>query len=236
MTDETKDDSTDAKHFDFITSVMKENEIFLIRNAEETYDEVVSLTNDARDYVGFSVEGEKSKENYVRYSTVFFIHHILVPSSYAIQTDLLIGNMPACFMELRLMLESLAKCYLADLKYPDETIFREKLELLEKELEREHKSISKLMKELGGELGLKNDDFVALWGKLSQDWIHTKGIVDRIVKEITEKSAAPSWTFIIPIKYTETDLDTIDELRKRISQFRGLLKVIIEKYQQEWDF
>jgi hypothetical protein len=144
--------------------------------------------------------------------------------------------MPACFMELRLMLESLAKCYLADLKYPDETIFREKLELLEKELEREHKSISKLMKELRGELGLKNDDFVALWGKLSQDWIHTKGIVDRIVKEITEKSAAPSWTFIIPIKYTETDLDTIDELRKRISQFRGLLKVIIEKYQQEWDF
>ena len=43
MTDETEDDSTDVKHFDFITSVMKENEIFLLRNAEETYEEGYSF-------------------------------------------------------------------------------------------------------------------------------------------------------------------------------------------------
>ncbi len=55
--------------------------------------------------------------------------------------------------------------------------------------------------------------------------------MDRITKEITEKSAAPSWTFIIPIKYIESDLDTIDELHKRISQFRSLLKAVIENYQ-----
>ena len=225
-----------GKHFDFITRVMKENENFLLENAGETYDEVVSLINDAIDYIGFSVKGEKSKENYVRYSTVFFIHHILMPSSYAIQTDLLTGNLPACFMQLRLMLESLTKCYHADLKYPDKTTIREKPELLEKELEREPKSTSKLMKELGGELGLKNDDFVALWGKLSQDWVHTKGVVNRIVKEITEKSPAPSWTFIIPIKYIETDLDAIEELGKHISQFRNLLKVTIENYKQEFRF
>ncbi len=122
-----------GKHFDFITSVMKENEIFLLRKTEEAYDEVVSLINDAIDYIGFSVKGEKSKENYLRYSRVFFIHHILMPSSYAIQTDLLTGNLPVCFMELRVMLESLVKCYLADLKYPDESSFQKKLELLEKE-------------------------------------------------------------------------------------------------------
>jgi hypothetical protein len=219
-----------GKHFDFITRVMKENENFLLGNAGETYDEVLDLIEDSIEYVSRAVKRERNREEYVKHPIIFFLHHILMPSSYAIQTDLLTGNLPACFMQLRLMLESLAKCYHADLKYPDKTTFREKLELLEKELEREHKSTSKLMKELGGELGLKNDDFVALWGKLSQDWIHTKGIVDRIVKEITGKSAAPSWTFIIPIRYTETDLDTIEELGKRISQFRGCLKVIIGRY------
>ena len=232
MTEETKDDST--KQFDFITRVMKENEIFLLENAEETYDEVVSLTNDAIDYVGFSVEREK------RLSMIFFIHHLLIPSSYAIHTDLLTGNLPVCFMGLRLMLESLAKCYLADLRYPDQSFFQKKLELLEKEIKRKNdKNIPKrehdFIEEFDGELGL-NKKSVKLWGKLSQDWIHTKGIVDRIVKKITEKSDAPSWAFIIPVKYIENDLDTIDELRKRISQFRSLLKDTIGNCQQEWSF
>ena len=224
-----------GKHFDFITSVMKENEIFLLRKAEKTYDEGVSLINDAIDYIGFSVKGEKSKEKYLRYSRVFFIHHILMPSSYAIQTDLLTGNLPVCFMELRVMLESLVKCYLADLKYPDESSFQKKLELLEKETKMKNGTkISKrehdFIEEFDRELGL-NKRSIKLWGELSQDWIHTRGIVDRITKEITEKSAAPSWTFIIPIKYIESDLDTIDELHKRISQFRSLLKGVIENYQ-----
>lgn len=74
-----------------------------------------------------------SREDYVKRSMFFFLHNILMPSSYAIHTDLLISNLPACFMELRLMLESLIKCYLADLKYPEQSFFQRKLELLEKE-------------------------------------------------------------------------------------------------------
>lgn len=238
MAEETKYNSTDAgRHFDYITSVMKENETFLIRKAEKTYDEVVSLINDAIDYIGFSVKGEKSKENYLGYSRVFFIHHILMPSSYAIQTDLLTGNLPVCFMQLRLMLESLAKCYLADLRYPDQRSFQEKLDLLEKETKKKNgKVVSKrehdFMEEFDRELGL-NKRSIKLRGKLSRGWIHTEGVVDRIVDRITERSAAPSWTFIIPIKYAETDLDTIEELGKRISQFRSLLKDAIEKCPQE---
>jgi len=64
MAEETKYNSTDAdRHFDYITSVMKENENFLLENAGETYDEVVSLINDAIDFIGFSVKGEKSSHS-----------------------------------------------------------------------------------------------------------------------------------------------------------------------------
>ena len=136
------------------------------------------------------------------------------------------------------MLESLIKCYLADLKYPEQSFFQRKLELLEKETKdkkggkvpkREHD----FMKEFDE---IINSDVrsVKLWGKLSKDWVHTKGIVDRIVSQISEKSGAPSWALVIPINYAEDDLDTIKELGKRISQFRKLLKATIENYKQEF--
>lgn len=230
MTGETNN-STDAdKHFDYILNVMRENEKFLLENAEVAYDEIIWLINEAIDYVGFSVNGKKSKENYVRYSMVFFVHNILMPSSYAIQMNLLTGNLPVCFMGLRLMLESLVKCYLADLRYPDQNLFQKKLELLENETKcKDGMKISKrehdFMEEFDKELGL-NKSSIKLWGKLSQDWVHTKGIVKRI---INEKSDAPSWAFMIPVKYINNDLSVIDELGNRISQFRSLLKATIEK-------
>ena len=236
MVEETNPPATEL--LDHYCKTMKENEKFLRSNTEETYREVIDLINEAIDLVGFAVEREKGKEDYVKRSVIFFLYHILMPLSYAIYTDLLIGNLPACFMELRLMLESLIKCYLADLKYPEQSFFQRKLELLEKETKdkkggkvpkREHD----FMKEFDE---IINSDVrsVKLWGKLSKDWVHTKGIVDRIVSQISEKSGAPSWALVIPINYAEDDLDTIKELGKRISQFRKLLKATIENYKQEF--
>lgn len=227
MAEETKDDSTAVEDpLNCIIEVMRQNEAFLRQNAEETYYEVVELINDAID--NFLIAGKKNPEDYAKYSMIFFLHHILMPFSYAIHVDILTGNIPACFMALRLMLESLVKCYLADLKYPDQTFFQERLKLLEAE----GLSTSKLMKELRRKLGLENY-FVALWGKLSQDWIHTTGIMDRVVAQVVEKSDVPSWALVIPMNYAESDFDTIIELRNRISKFRNLLTAVMKRYQQE---
>ncbi len=227
MAEETKGDSVALEGpLNCIIEVMRQNEAFLRQNAEETYYEVVELINDAIDNVVLAVK--KNPEDYAKYSMIFFLHHILMPFSYAIHVDMLTGNIPACFMELRLMLESLVKCYLADLKYPDQTFFQERLKLLEAE----NLSTSKLMKNLGRKLGLENY-FVALWGKLSQDWIHTKGIMNRVVAQVVEKSDVPPWALVIPMNYAESDLDTINELRNHISKFRNLLKTVMKKYQQK---
>ncbi|MBA7617408.1 hypothetical protein ES703_24722 [subsurface metagenome] len=231
MTEEIKGNSTAVEeYFDYIIEVMRKNEGFLRKNAKETYDEVVELINDAIDNVVLAVK--KSEEDYVKYSMISFLHHILMPFSYGIYVDMLAGNIPVCFMELRLMLESLVKSYLADSRYPDPPFFQERLESLEQEINKEKKSISDLMEELGEKLGVKKD-FVALWGKLSHDWVHTKGIMDKVVAQVTEKSDVPPWALAIPMTYAENDLDTIDELRNRISKFRSLLTAAMGRYQQE---
>jgi hypothetical protein len=231
MAEETKTNSTAAEYFTHIIGMMRENEEFLHKRAKKTCKEVVELINDAIDNVQLAVKSAESRKDYIERSMAFFTYHSLMPFSYAIYMDLLSGNVPMCFMELRLMLESLVKCYLADSKYPERTFFRDKLELLEQE----NLSTSKLMKELGEKLGAKND-FVALWGKLSQDWVHTKGIADKVVGYVIEKGDMPPWALAIPINYTENDLDNIDRLRNRISQFRGLLTIVMEKYRLEHSF
>jgi len=211
-----------------LQNCLKENEEFLRRNARETYGEIIDLINDAIDYLRLETKKKESKEDYVRNPMSFFLYHVLMPQSYAILTDLLVGNLPACFMELRLMLETMAKCYFASL-HPNKTLFFEtKLELLEKELNERKISTSKLLKNFGNEIGLR-DEPIALWSKLSEDWVHTKGFVRRVVNEIVEKSEIPSWALVIPMNYTDVDLDVIDELGKRVSQFRKLLKVTIDK-------
>ncbi len=219
MTDENKGTSTAAKEYlEDMVRVMQGNDDFLRNNAKQAYDEAIDLINDAIDYVGLAVRKVNSVEDYVKCSMPFFLHHILMPFSYAIYLDLMAGNIPACFMELRLMLESLGKCCLADLKYPDQDFFETKLQLLEGE----ELSTSKVLRELGRELGSGND-FVALWGKLSQDWIRARGIMDRVIDQIIEKADVPPWGLVIPMNYAESDLDSIEELSKRISRFRRLL-------------
>jgi len=233
MTKEAKSNSYADGYLAHIVKVMQENEEFILNNAEEVYDEVIELINDAIDEVILVVERPEREKDYLERSMTFFIYHVFTPFSYAIYLDLLAGNVPACFIGLRLMLESLVKCYLADSRHPEETFFQTRLVLLEQEMKQAKLSISRAMEELGEKLGVANG-FVALWGKLSQDWVHTKGFTEKLVGYVSEKSNMPPWALVIPMNYTENDLSILEELRDQISQFRSLLRTSIEKYRQEY--
>lgn len=223
MAEEISNISIPTEQFTYVVERMTENEKFLFNNAQDTVEEVVELINDAID----TVQRAEGIREYTERSMGFFIHHILMPSSYAIYVDLLTANLPVCYMELRLILESLVKCYFADSRYPQLSFFQERLE----SLEQEKQSTSKLMKELGKEAGLGNE-FVALWGKLSRDWVHTEGFVSHVVDSVIKKSDIPPWALVVPMSYVESDLDAINELRSRISQLRDLLKITMERYRQ----
>jgi hypothetical protein len=211
MAEEIKNGSTGTDLLAYIYERMRENEEFLHHNASDALGEVAGLINDAIDNVGHISERPEREKEHVERSMSFFMHHVLMPFSYAIYIDLLAANLPVCFMELRLMLESLVKCYLADSKYPDSGFFQERLNFLEQELKTKKWSTSKLMKEFEGKLAT-SDDFAALWHKLSQDWVHTEGLVNRLVRNVIEKSDIPPWNLVLPMNYAKSDLDAIDKL------------------------
>jgi hypothetical protein len=219
-----------------IAKVAKKNEKFLEEKAKESFNEVMGLANDiihyARPYVYLIIKKEsKVLKEYATHPMLFSVLHILMPFSYAIFTDLLIGNLPACFYELRVMLELIAKCYIAEL-HSEDLFFEDKLLSLEKTLDEKKISTSKLLEEFGKMIGLDNEP-IKLWGKISEDWVHAIGIVSKIVEQVTEKSELPSYGLILPMRYSEADLTTIEELGKQVSSFRKILKTTMNKYKEE---
>jgi hypothetical protein len=232
MIENTRREATPMQtYLEALIQTMSENQQFLRENAKELCDEVVEFINDAIDYVVLVTKAERSKELYVERSMAFFLYHVLMPFSYAIYPETLLGNLPGCFMQLRLVHESLVKCYAADSWYPNQTFFQERLALLEKEGPRP----AKLMRQLGRQLGV-DKEFADFWNELSRKWIHTKGIVDRVVDRLAEESDVPPWALVVPLNYTEDDVDDLDNLREQISRFRGLLQVTMEQYQQAIGF
>jgi hypothetical protein len=224
-----KKDQQKPRHtfVDEISKMMHENADFFECKAGETFAEVVGLVNDAIDLMGFFVESKEMKECYVKFAVAHYIHHVLCPLSYAMVIDLLTTNLVACFMELRLIVESLVKCYCADLKYPNQTFFQEKIRLLKEEMREQRISTSKLIKKC-------RKDAIGLWGRLSEGWLHTKGIIDRIVEEISHKSELPAWPLVMPITYTDTELDVLEELRRNVLEFRGLLNAVMEDWKKRF--
>jgi hypothetical protein len=222
--------SARKEYLDHIFQVMKANEDFLYKNSPKVYDEIFGLTNDFVDYREFAIKKGADVDTFVKCAVLYFLNHVLMPVGGAIYVNALTGNLPACFMELRLALESLVKCYLADLKYSDVLFFRTRLQLLEEGVRKEKRSISSLMKELDKHLGSKSS--IALWGKLSQDWVHASGVMDGIVDHIAEKSDVPPWGLVIPMNYTLDDLDTLDKLQDQLAEFRRILKLVMQNCQQ----
>ncbi len=215
-----------------IFEAMRENEGFLRSSARDVEDEAVKLINESIDYLSYMPELPDKRKYYVEHAMAFLLHNVLMPFSYANYMNLLAGNLPGCFMGLRLMLESLTKCYLADTKYPKLAFFRERVEELDKELRQNRQSISRSMEVLGAELDV-GDDFSVLWKELSDTWFHTRGFANKVVENIVNSSDAPSWALVLPMPYSLSDLDTIYEFGKTTVIFRSLLAVTMKKY--KWD-
>lgn len=211
-----------SSYIEVIAQLLHENDEFLAKHAKEVYDEVIELLNDAIDHMIFLTKRPGAKEEHSRFAVANFVWHILMPMSYAIYLNLLAANLVSCFGELRIMTESLGECYVADQHFPDQPFFQARIELLHQE----RASTAKRLEELG-------KDFIVLWGKLSEDWVHTRGIVDKIVSRVSEGEDWPIWTVVVPMTYSKGDLTTLEELRKRVSEFRVLLARTLSEWKQK---
>lgn len=225
MAERTKGGSSSREHcLEYLFDKLRENEAFLYENAQELYTEIVALENDAIDHIGGWSRSEVGPEDYVKTAMRYFFLHVLFPVSGAIHLNALAGNLPGCYSALRLALESLVKCYLADIRYPDQGFFRDRIRLLEEPPDRKRRSTTSSFMEEWDKLLERDDGSTALWKELSQMWVHARGVMEGITNRIVQQRDAPAWGMVLPQAYTMGDMTTLDELKGTLFQFRSLLR------------
>jgi len=212
-----------------IFDTMKENMEFLEKKSEWVIKEAEELSDDAIECL--ALLSGKEPEFYERNAMAFFIVHVFMSTSSGIFINLLAGNLPGCFRDLRFLTELLAKCYLADLKYSNETFFERKMDLLEQERNEkgEKKREHEYIKEFERALGFKNKECLKLWGKLSEEF-HARKYVKRVVNSIVEKGFPPSYSIILPMKYLEHDIMFLKQLHNYIREYRKILRKTMTNY------
>lgn len=204
-----------------ICGTIERNERWLLQENPEVYHSAVELVNDAVDLVSACAKGKQPTESYEKLALHFFAYHVLLPGSYSLTLNLLAGGLPSCFRELRFLTEMIAKCYLADVHYPDLPSFHEKLRALEGDGERAHKPVTPIMREFDKRLQ-SDDDATNLWKILSRE-SHARKYVDRFVRNVFEQGKISAYTLPLPAPYAEADAPDLLELKRYIDQFFGIL-------------
>jgi len=222
---ERPEDGLDPRkeYLKYLFEIMRQNEAFLHENAQELHTEIVDLENDAIDHIGDLSGSKVGPGDYVKAAMPSFLLHVLLPVSGAIHLNALAANLPGCYSALRLALESLVKCYLADIHSPDQSFFRDKIRLLEEPPNGKRRTTTSFMEEWDELLG-REDGSATLWKELSQMWLHARGVMEGITNRIIQQADAPAWGIVLPQTYTMDDMTTLDELKERLSQFRSLLR------------
>jgi len=199
------------------TSILQENDKFCKSNdvAQETVIEILKLMKDAINSVQWNAD------LFPKFAFVNCLRSVLVPMSNAIYYNFMGGNLPACFVQLRILLEQLVKCFLSDKDYRDISRFQEKLRRVEDQ--KLHLTEAVIAVEPNAE---------SLWRNLSNDWVHMK-YLERHVRVLLERGDVLGFNVVVPIDFSETELPEIQELGESISQFRAILAETVGKWKTE---
>ena len=231
-------DMGEDRLFKEIADIMKRNSEFLNLNARQFCEEILELLNDPINFMEdlcnlfhITSEGQnldRLRSLFVRDAMLVYLHNILFPSVFSLYINVLLGNFPAFLRDLRFMIESLAKCYVVDAKYPEKGVL-EKMKLISK-----WRSERRIVRALDSEL---NTDSRAtkLWHKLSEE-THLSGYVKRVIENIEVVGMPPDWA-LTPAPWRELRGEDIDEILdpKRgfhifLCEFREILSIAWKNY------
>lgn len=212
---------------EIVSSVTSKNEEFLLENYKDVIDEIVELANDAIDYVSSYAKQDKGGKSYTEKATHFYAYHVLMPSSNALLVSLLSGNLPACFRDLRFLIETLAKCYLADLHHPEYSFFEKRLYFSQYPEDKKRRHEFELIKEFA-EKSENGEEVIGLWKELSEE-THTKKFAERVVNNVMNHNNVPAYALVIPMIFKEGDLHDIKDLNNYIISFSKILNKTLFK-------
>jgi len=215
-----KENKKELEFVELISKTIEEN--YRSKKAEETQKEIVEFLNDVIDALG---EISKKQGRYSESAFGASLFHMVMPLSYSTYVNFLAGYLPTCFMQLRLIVETCAKTICADAVFKDDKFFASKLMHLESFLERgddgRPMSTSKFFSEYLSNIVGKDlaSEIKTLWHKLSQNWLHLKGYIAKVV-ERTVEAGPPSWAIGAPMVYDTTDRKDLKELEEKTRKTR----------------
>jgi hypothetical protein len=192
----------------------KNEEFFKAGPCRESWSEIVELVNDAIDNLRRLGGLPDWKGSILRSAVSNYLVTLSTPLSFGIYMDLLIGNMPCCFLQLRVLVEQMGKTRYADREYSDEQFFQDRLRKVEDKIARRELSLTGIIR------GCLGEEAVTLWRDLSERWVHVKSL-GRVVEAI---EADPSrLNLVMPTLLTEADLPDLVELQNGVATFRRIL-------------
>jgi hypothetical protein len=230
-----------AAPFSELLKEASQNNYFNVKGIPELEDALKEAAELANDIIDYYPRGDARKvlELLVKSAFLFSIFHVLWPLSLGIFLDLLIGNLPACFMQLRLLVETAAKALLVDHEMKFRSDVFTGVEELEKSLRRKEAaspcatSTSRVLRRLS-ELKLVGErtaeEAVKLWNKLSVEWAHFRGAFIRTRKALEMFGDLPSFRYVLPAGLGEEDSEDLRELAECVARTRRLLRTFYSSW------
>ncbi|RLF18137.1 MAG: hypothetical protein DRJ68_07035 [Thermoprotei archaeon] len=202
------------------------------KQIEGAVREAVDLVNDIIDYVFKLLGAQKEKAFEGRSAFSAMMMHVAMPLSYGIFCNMMIGNLPACYSQMRVILEGLVKSLIADVRFPEYPFFEPKLDSLERVLSEARFSFSKMCQLLMPATVKKEDidHITALWKDLSEKWVHARGVVKKIVDKLVEETRPPPWSIIIPVPYDKNDISDLQEFAGYVKRLRKAVEALMNAW------
>lgn len=205
--------------------------VHAIKEFEYCLNEASDLLDDLMRYEVDEAHGPAS-QLITRSAFLFSIIYVAIPLSTGILVDLHIGNLPACFMQLRMLVETMSLALITDYHMRFSQDVFTSIDALEEKINRQQISLSKVLKDnlsrVAGEetagLALK------LWGKLSGRWLHSIGSFRVIAENFNEMEDIESFRYLLPAELDENDVLSLEELTKYLQDTRRLIKNLYKSW------
>jgi len=161
--------------------------------------------------------------------------HVVQPQIYGMIYNFLLGNLPACYMSMRVVLEAVVDAVIVstrfyDFPFPDNL---RHLGRVERHTRLTFADKCKLLVPASGQRVVA--DIIELWRYLSKYWTHAKGIMRKIDDKLTEaiekgQAVTPMWALALPYTYDESDIGDLKEFMNRLRKLTGVIETLLEPF------
>jgi hypothetical protein len=189
----------------------KTNEFLLKQDKQigESYNLVIELWNFC-----FEVEIECSRKNLSSLSAMLLF--VVEQRLCSMMNALLLGDIPACYMFMRVILEGVVDGVVASIRVPD-LPFPKNFEWLKEIEDEKHFSFNDKCKLLlpSWVSNETKEKCYKLWKELSEYWVHANGTIKKLQKRYEEETknleVPPMWALALPCTYNVPGTNEVDE-------------------------